>query len=204
MEDLQLVEDCVKGNSRAWDDFVDKYSRLIYNYIYSILKQRSPGLFNQDNVCDIFQDLFLSLSKDNCKKLSTYKAKNGCTLASWLRQVSVNFTLDYVRKSKLVFSLEDQLSEEGRSIKDMLADGTVSVEEKANVEEKSQSLHECIDKLELDDKYFIEFFLNSGLNLESLKDVLNVSRGAMDMRKARIIEKLRECFKSKGFFVEPD
>jgi RNA polymerase sigma-70 factor (ECF subfamily) len=201
MGDLDLIQECVKGNKQAWDDFVDTYSRLIYNYIRLILKQKKPGLLTRENICDIFQDIFVCLSKDNFKKLNSFKAKNGCTLASWLRQVSVNFTLDYVRKSKPLSSLDEVIGE-GVSAKDMLVDTAVSVEDKVNVNEKAQSLKECIEKLELDDKYFIEFFINRGLSLEVMKGLFNISRGAIDMRKSRIIGRLRECFKSKGFLVK--
>ena len=58
----------------------------------------------------------------------------------------------------------------------------------------------CIrDSLNTDDKLLLEFNLNQGVRLEDLKDLLGLSRGAIDMRRSRIIEKLRDCFKEKGF-----
>ena len=38
--------------------------------------------------------------------------------------------------------------------------------------------------------------------LEVLKEHFRVSRGAIDMRKSRIIDRLRECFKHKGFALD--
>ena len=38
------------------------------------------------------------------------------------------------------------------------------------------------------------------VSLEELKQTLGLSsRSAIDMRKARLIKRLRECFKKKGF-----
>jgi DNA-directed RNA polymerase specialized sigma24 family protein len=64
--------------------------------------------------------------------------------------------------------------------------------------EKLVFLTDCIRKLELEDKYFLELNINSGLKPEELTDYFKVSRGAIDMRKSRILKLLRECFKQKG------
>jgi DNA-directed RNA polymerase specialized sigma24 family protein len=44
--------------------------------------------------------------------------------------------------------------------------------------------------------------INRGLKPEELKEHLRLSRGAIDMRKSRIIERLRDCFRSKGFALD--
>lgn len=201
MEDLEFIRKCIKGDRQLWDEFVDRYSRLIYNYINCILKQKNPDLITQENISDIFQEIFLSLSKDNLKKLSSFKAKNGCSLASWLRQVTINYTLDYVRKFRPAVSLDEETDEQ-LCIKDIITDTSTSVRDKLNLEEKIIHLKECIEKLDTDDKYFLEFHINRGLNLEVMKALFKVSRGAIDMRKSRIIERLRNCFKSKGFALD--
>ena len=90
MTDLEFVQRCASGDKAACDEFVEKYSRLIYKYINSVLKQYNPGLATEENTDDIFQEIIVVLSRDNFKKLKTFKAKNGCSLASWLRQVTVN------------------------------------------------------------------------------------------------------------------
>jgi RNA polymerase sigma factor (sigma-70 family) len=201
MTDLEFVQKCVQSDKLAWDEFVEKYYRLIYKYINCVLKQNNPRLATTENVNDIFQDIFLNLTKENFKKLNTFKAKNDCSLASWLRQVTVNYTLDYLKKFRPTASLEED-NEEGLSLKDLLADGSLSSREAAAIEEKSSQLKECIDALDTDDKYFLEFHINRGLSLEIIKDLFHVSRGAIDMRKSRIISRLRECFKGKGFALD--
>mgnify|MGYP001206554093 CR=1 FL=1 len=51
----------------------------------------------------------------------------------------------------------------------------------------------------LPEQYFLELFLNQGLALDEIKDHLKINRGAVDMRKGRIFQKLQDCFKKKGF-----
>jgi len=201
MNDLEFVHKCVKGDKRAWSEFVEKYSSLIYNYIHSVLKIK--GLtFAQENINDLFQEIFLSLVKDNFKKLSSFQARNGSSLASWLRQVTVNFTIDYIRRLKPTISIDEE-AEDGFSLADILTFNSAPVTDALNKEEELAHLKDCIDRLNIDDKYFLELHFNRGLELEDLKDHFKISRPAVDMCKSRIVTRLRECFKSKGFIL-PD
>lgn len=200
MDDLAFVQNCIKQDSLAWNEFVEKYSRLIYNYIYRVLY--SKGVAAAENYSnDICQEIFHSLIKDNFKKLKSYRAKNGCSLASWLRQVTINFTIDYLRRIKPAVSIDQD--EEGRTpLKNIIADDSVSAPEALIGKEKITSLRECIDRLDNEDKYFLELYINRGIKLEKLKNHFKISRSAIDMRKLRLLARLRECFKAKGFMLD--
>lgn len=200
MDDLEFVQRCVQGDRQSWEEFVEKYSRLIYNYIHSISETKSSPL-TQENINDIFQEIFLSLVADNFKKLRSFKAKNGCSLASWLRVIAINSTIDYIRTAKTAVSIDEEV-ENAPSLKDVLADESVSASESLVMKEKLRSLKDCIEKLEVQDKYFLELYINMGFSLEEIKDSLRVSRGSVDMRKSRIIDRLRDCFKGKGFELD--
>ncbi|MDD5155488.1 MAG: RNA polymerase sigma factor [Candidatus Omnitrophica bacterium] len=201
MDDLEFVQRCVNGDKQSWDEFIDRYSRLVYNYIHATLALKGRDKFDRDNVNDLFQEIFLSLVKDNFKKLRSFKGKNGCSLASWLRQIAINYTIDYLRRLKPSLSLEQENEQELR-LKDVIADDKISVKDMLTDEEKLERLKECIDRLNTEEQYFLEMYLNQNLALEEIKDMLGISRGALDMRKSRIIEKLKECFKDKGFMLD--
>ena len=201
MNDLDFVQRCVNGDSQSWEEFLRHYSRLIYKYIYSVLNSKNILASNQDHVDDIFQELFSSLIQDGYKKLRSFKARNGCSLASWLRQVTINFTWDYLRRVKLALSLDAE-NEEGSSLKEILTDGSISVPELLTQEELFKSLEDCIEALNSQSKFLVELNINQGVRLEVLKDLFKLSRGAIDMQKKRIIQKLRECFKAKGFKLD--
>jgi DNA-directed RNA polymerase specialized sigma24 family protein len=69
-------------------------------------------------------------------------------------------------------------------------------------EDKTRQLTECIDALEIDEQFFLELYINRALAPVVLAKVFGISRPAVDMRKRRIIAKLRECFKLKGFALD--
>jgi RNA polymerase sigma factor (sigma-70 family) len=200
MSDLEFVQRCASHDEQAWDEFLKKYSRLIYSYIHSVLRSKGSTL-PQEQLQDIFQELICALIKDDFRRLKSFQAKNGCSLASWLRQVTINFTIDYLRKLKPAISLDEE-NEEGFSLKDIVTDNSLPVSEKANQEELSMHLAECIEALEVKDKYFIRLHFDRGIKLEALREYFKVTRGAIDMCKARILDRLRQCFKRKGLFSD--
>lgn len=200
MNDLEFVQRCVQGDRQSWDEFVEKYSRLIYNYIHSVSKSKGFSLM-QENINDIFQEIFLSLVADNFKKLRSFKAKNGCSLASWLRVIVINSVIDYIRTIKTAVSIDEEVEGEP-ALKDILTDGSVKSSDNLILEERLTSLKDCIEKLEVEDKYFLELYINKGFSLEEIKESLKVSRGSVDMRKSRIIDRLKDCFKGKGFVLD--
>ena len=197
MDDLKFVQGCLKGNKQSWSEFILRYSRLIYNYIYSVLSVKGRSL-SSEQVEDIFQEIFQALIKDNYRKLATFQGKNGCSLASWLRQVTINFTIDYLRKLKPIASLDAE-DDDGFTLKDTLKDLSSGASEFLDHQDRRKNLQECIGLLDPDEQYFLELFLNQGLTLDQMKEHFKINRGAVDMRKGRIFQKIQDCFKKKGF-----
>jgi len=200
MSDLEFAQSCVEGDKQSWIEFLSRYSHLIYNYIYSVLAVKGRN-FSSDQVEDIYQEIFHALIKDNYKKLSTYQGKNNCSLASWLRQVTINFSIDYLRRLKSTISIDAE-NEGGFSLQDTLASLSTGAVEFLNDQDRRKTLHECIDLLDTDEQYFMELFLEQGLTLELIRGHLKLNRGAVDMRKSRVFQKLRDCFKDKGFRLD--
>ena len=197
MDDLELVHKFVKGDIQAREEFLNRYSRLIYNYIYHVLTVKGLNDY-LSYVDDIFQGFILFVIEDDCKRLKCFKARNGCTFATWIRQLTINFTRDYLRKIKPLFSLEAESNDE-LSLKDILMDNSLPLRESLSIEEKLKVLDYCIELLSREERYFLELNFNQGVSLEILRDYFNITRGAIDMQKSRIIKRLRECFKGKGF-----
>ncbi|RKY30742.1 MAG: hypothetical protein DRP74_06390 [Candidatus Omnitrophota bacterium] len=202
MSDLEFIQRCVKGEKRAWDEFLDKYSRLIYKYIHGVLKIKGALEVSPQVVKDLFQEICTSLIEDNFKKLRSFKAKNNCSLASWLRQITINRTIDYIRTAKPTISIDAEIEGSDFSLKQILRSESPSAGQNLSEEENLKSLQECINRLSPEDKYFLELYFYQGLKLEEIKDLLRVTRGTVDVRKARIVERLRECFKSRGFIID--
>ena len=200
-DELKLIQACVKGDKAKWDEFIRKYSRLIYNYIHSTAKIKGSQL-TEEAVKDIFQGIFSRLIEDIYRRLKSFKAKNGCKLASWLRTITINYTLDHLSRTKPIISL-DQEDDEGNSLKDVISANLVSQDEELVNKELLTQIMFCIEKMNYEEKYFIDLYIHKRLELGRIAEVLRISRGILDVRKTRIVAKLKECFKKKGFLIYP-
>lgn len=93
MEEYQLIDCCLKKDKKAWDIFVQKYSRLIY---WAIRKRLAGSgfSFNQDDIDCIFQEVFLLILQGN----KLLQLKDIKTVASWLAVIASNKTVDFMRR----------------------------------------------------------------------------------------------------------
>lgn len=86
-KEKNLFGACLDGEKSSWDTFVLQYAGLVYHTIektFDYYHTESRG----DVVEDLFQDFFLSLIRDNFKKLRQFKGDRGCSLSSWLRVIA--------------------------------------------------------------------------------------------------------------------
>lgn len=203
MNDREFAQSCTHSQESR-RELLQRYSRLIYSSIIHILRLKGRPT-TDELVTEIFHQMVVVLFEDDCRRLRSYQGRNGCSLATWLRQVCINATLDYLRVGQqATVSLDAPLTgsdEQTLTAGDLLADTRPKASDEAMKSENLGYLAECVAELCQDDHYFLELHLNQQLELELVAGHLGISRGAADMRKLRIMERLRDCFRRKGALV---
>jgi RNA polymerase sigma factor (sigma-70 family) len=139
-----LLSGCLNGEKTAWDAFVLQYSSLVYHTIKKTftLYHLEP---RADLVEDLFQEVFLSLLRDDFRKLSQFKGERGCSLASWLRVVVARITIDFLRKQ------QRPTEEVSESLQSNQPDPQASLID----EEEEQLLFQALQTLPPRDQFFI-------------------------------------------------
>ena len=186
----QLIARCVKGDKEAWDEFVDTYKALIYDAILRTF--HFVGYKNIEEAAgDIFQDVFASLLRDNCRKLRSFKWKNGCSLASWLHIIAKNITFDYIRKhfsrEKIIVSLT-----KGSEDKEDTFEDKESSLENLEHKEKVNIFEGALKELPKEDIYLIELLYFREYSSKRVAKILGKSVDALYMQKKRMIDKLKK------------
>lgn len=69
--DADLVADCLEGNQAAWEELVNRYSRLIYSIAFK------SGL-NAEDAADVVQNVFITV----LRRLESLRARD--KFSSWL------------------------------------------------------------------------------------------------------------------------
>lgn len=96
MSDKELVGLCIQKDPLAWNEFVNRYSGLVYWAIENRLK-KWDYLYRSEDIEEIHQNVFLSLWKKD--KLEQVKSLE--KIAGWLVIVSGNEAVSYFRSQKL-------------------------------------------------------------------------------------------------------
>jgi RNA polymerase sigma-70 factor (ECF subfamily) len=99
-QDAQLVQQCLRGNSSAWEELVHRHTRRIYNLCYRFTGNRSEAE-------DLSQDVFLRVYRT----LASYRAIHG-GFATWMTSVTRNLLIDHYRRTRrdrMTDSLDDAM-----------------------------------------------------------------------------------------------
>ncbi len=186
-KEKNLLGACLIGKKSSWDTFVLQYAGLVYHTIkktFSYYHTESRS----DVVEDLFQDFFLSLIRDNFKKLRQFKGDRGCSLASWLRVIASRQTIDFLRRQEA-----STARAVGNSPYD-LHDPTGSLID----QEKNKLVSQVLETLPPRDRLFIQLYFQHSLTPKEVASVLRVSVSAVYTQKSRLLDKLRETLNKAG------
>ncbi len=176
-----LIAGCVRGDKAAWDAFVRQYSNLVYHTIYKTLTLHY-GEARDETVEDLYQEFFLLIIQNGCRKLGQFRGDGGCTLASWLRVVAGRLTIDFLRKQPVpTVEVTDAFSSDQPAAADTLI-----------ARETEGALSAALASLSGRDRLLIELHYRRGLPAEKVALLLKTSPGALYTQKSRLLDKLRE------------
>jgi RNA polymerase sigma-70 factor (ECF subfamily) len=165
LSDAELVQRCRTGDSVAWNELVERYSR----YVYAICV-RGFRLSDEDAE-DVFQDVFTRAFM----RLETLR--DDSALRPWLAQLTRRRCLDAVSSSGREQPADDALVDEGSAEMD-------EVEEAFAVREAVAGLSDaCQDIL---DRFFAQ-----DQSYRTISDELDIPPGTIASRIARCLQKLR-------------
>ena len=195
-EDLQLIAKCLSGDRGAWEILVRRFSNLVYQTVRStFLIKQIP--FNKQDLEDLHNTVFLRFFEQGCAKLKLYQGRNGCTLASWIRIVTVRIVLNHLRKK----GVDGPLWEKKKTPVEELSwlrgedQGPLARMESA---EQEKLVHEGMESLAPRDRLFMKLHVDQGLPVEEVADALQISVQNAYVVKHRAVESLKSYLVSRG------
>ena len=193
-KDRRRLKKCIAGDKKACERFVREFSNLVYRSVRHTLLAKNV-YFNQDDLEDLHNTVFLKLFEKQGQKLSQFKGKNGCGLGTWIRIIAVRIVLNHIRKKgldsitgqKKRIPLED-IPELGLADSGMLAEI-----EKAD---KLQSIKDEIRKLPPRDRLFLLLHYENGYSLKEVAKTMKLSLNNAYTIKHRAIQKLKSILEN--------
>ena len=177
-EDLQLVEDVLKGNVDAFEDIIERYEMGIANFIYSIIKDKTTTE-------DLTQEVFIVVYK----KLYTFK--NEYKLSTWIYKIARNKAIDYLRK---------RTRNNEVYIQDVcVTSREMSPESFAEFRETKTFIQQFINTLNDIDKEILTLrYCKDTLTFKEIAEVVDMGESAVKKRYYKIYEKYERFIEGKN------
>jgi RNA polymerase sigma factor (sigma-70 family) len=182
-----LIAGCLRSDKAAWDSFVLQYSNLVYHTIKKTLNLHHVEP-HADLVKDLYQEFFVSLLRNEYKKLKQFRGVSGCSLASWLRILAARLTIDFLRK---------QAPTSGEVAAVMSGHGPDLAEPFLN-EQRERLLQQAIETLSSRDRILLDLCYRQALGTEQIAAFLKTSVNGVYTQKSRVLEKIREVLRRSG------
>ena len=187
-----MLDRCFAGDRKAAEAIVRQFSGLVYHAVRCTLASGHVP-FDPSLAEDLHNSVFLALFEKNAKKLRQYQGRNGCSLATWIRIVTVRIVLNHLRKKgfdavcrrKHPLSLDD-LPE--------LRSPEMDASALLMKAEQERQLQEGIQNLTPQGRLLMMLHFDQGLALEEAAVVMQISVQNAYTIKHRAIRKLKYHF----------
>ncbi|RLC17077.1 MAG: hypothetical protein DRH93_18025 [Deltaproteobacteria bacterium] len=193
-EDKQLLTRLLSGNKKASEELVRQFSDPVYKTIQYTLMARNVS-FSTADLEDLHNTVFLLLFDNQCKKLKQYEGRNGCSLFSWIRMITVRTVLDHLRKKGLdtITSHKNLIPTDNLS---ELKDGGSNVLDKIEKQEQIALLNKAVQTLSARDQLFIKLHIKKGLGVNEAAGIMQLSSSSAYTLKHRAIKKLKQTMEA--------
>ncbi|MAJ06086.1 MAG: RNA polymerase subunit sigma-24 [Crocinitomicaceae bacterium] len=147
-----LIKQFRKGNSKCFDQLLERYKQRVFSYIFQMVK-------DHDNANDIFQEVFIKVIKSLKKDTYNHEGK----LLSWILRIAHNQVIDYFRKNSKMpiagrssnsnedFDIFDHIKLEEKSAEDVMIDQQISEDIRLLIEELPMEQMEVVKM-----RYFLQ------------------------------------------------
>ncbi len=187
-EEAALLAGCIRGQKDAWDEFVDRYSSLIYHQIHRCLGAHTAHAMRED-VEDLYHSVFEALLERDRRRLRQFKGR--CSLASWVVLITRRIVIDTLRKRRATVPLDAE-DHDGIALHERMPDTKPNAEEETLDSERVEQLKDALQRLTPEDRLLANLVYQRDASPDEIAKVLNISKGAVYTRKTRLHEKLRE------------
>jgi RNA polymerase sigma-70 factor (ECF subfamily) len=187
VEEKELLEALLRGGDREarqrrWKEFVERYERLITSCVLKVLR-RYGAVFSVDDLEDLVGDVWLTLLRDDMRKLRQYDEERGFRISSFIGLVATNSTIDHLRGRQAEAAPLDETAETFAAI---AQGGRDCVEDR----EQAELARQALGLLTVDERSFVVECFHAERSPEELARQLGITTNTVYSRKFKIRAKL--------------
>jgi RNA polymerase sigma-70 factor (ECF subfamily) len=174
----------LRREPQAWTEFCRRYQNLIVSCVVRTLRRYGASFGNED-LADLVSEVWVTLLRDDMRKLRLYDASKGYRLASWVGLLATNCAIDQLRlRSGECSYLEDLSGAETLLVDVNGPDSGIEAEESAGL------ARQALGHLSPEEREFVFHCYHEERRPEELARVLGIRVNTVYSRKFKIREKL--------------
>lgn len=174
--DYELVQDCVQGNTDAFEELLGRYKNLVYSVILRMVN-------DLDDANDLAQEVFIKTYKNLNKYSPEFK------FSTWIIKIATNTVIDFRRKKKpdaidideMIYEPADEDTPEATYVQN----------------EGKRVLSEAIKKLPEMYKVPIVLYHLEDMSYQEISEILNISLSKVKNRIFRGRKMLKDIIASE-------
>lgn len=188
LSEERLVNACRIGDARAWNEFVERYSKLVYWSIHKTLEK--SACYTEDMLKDLFQDIFHKLME----KRELENLRDAANLAKFITVLSAHCTLDRIKGYR-------RLQTRSQSLEDVES-GSAFLQTSASLNIEERELRGVLDGIlqELSEKerVCVELCCVYNRTHQEIADILQISVDTVSSVIRRTKEKIKKKLEDYG------
>ena len=180
MKDKELINELKTGNADAFKVLVEEYQNKIINICFGFVH-------NREDAEDISQEVFMEVYN------SITHFRGDSKLSTWLYRISVNKSLDFIRKKnrKKRFAKFQNLLGFERTIEEMPESKLTNPHTILENKERVQILNETVEKLPQNQKIVFILSKYEGFKNKEIAKVMNTSLSSVESLMHRAKKNLK-------------
>lgn len=182
MNDSQLIQHALNGDSGAFGQLVQRYQGRLYNTLFHVVGSREEA---EDLVQDAFVQAYV--------KLSSFQGHSA--FYTWLYRIAFNLSVSKRRRKRPEISVDQQREQSGAEPED----GSESAEQQVLREERAEQVYAALDRLPTEQRSILVLRELEGCCYESIAEILELPVGTVRSRlhraRVQLKSQLRDVLK---------
>jgi RNA polymerase sigma-70 factor (ECF subfamily) len=188
--DDDLIAGMLANDPAAWRDFQAKYDRLIIRCVTKVTR-RFASMISQDDVREVYANLYVSLLGNDMHKLRTFDPERGNRFSSWIGLLAINAAYDYLRTLKR--EPQKECITEAMELVADLPDPFELTSER----ERATIAHETLADFSEKDRTFAALYFGEGMDPQDIATEMNISVKTVYSKKHKIQSRLESVLASR-------
>lgn len=188
MEEFEIIRDILKGDKEKFRLLVEKYKQLVFRTCMGFVHDK-------DDADDLTQEVFIQAYQS----LSTFKKESA--FSTWLYRISVNASLNKIRKESGISFLQRIESMFSGEVKNDPPFSASDLDNPENIfirQEHSQWIQKALDSLPENQRTAIILSRYDDLPQKEVAEIMNITEGAVEALLQRAKKNLREKLSGDG------